>query len=382
MKIGILTTYFYPAIGGVESVILNQALELAKTHEVHVFTSDRKKENIFKKEEIYKNIYIHRSKTLFRYKYYLAFYPGLIKNLLKYKLDIVHVHSIGFFQQDIAVLIKKLFAPKTKFICSPYGPFMALKTYSPFQRLLKKIYLPFEKLVNKIYSVFIEINSYQYEQLKYYGIDKDKLRLITPAAGEDIFKPANKKIKDNLIKKFNLKNKFIITYMGRIQKYKGLDQVIKCLPEAKKIKDVIFVAIGENADDKQRLTDIAKSLGVEKNLVFTGRVNEEEKNALLELSEIFIFPSEQEAFGIAMLEAMAKGNAVISTKTEGGRFLIKSENGFLYNFQDVEDLKQKLLNLIKKPSLMKKMQINNSKKAKNFTWKKVNKKLIDLYNSV
>jgi len=382
MKIGILATYFYPAIGGVESVILNQAIELAKNYEVHVFTSDRRREDIFKKEEIYKNIHIHRSKTWFRYKYYLAFYPGLIKCLLKYKLDLVHVHSIGFFQQDLAVLIKKLFSPKTKFICSPYGPFMALGNYSFFQKSLKNIYLPFEKLVNKIYRAFIQINPYQYEQLQYYGVDKDKLKLITPAAEDSIFRPANKKIKNNLIKKFNLKNKLVISYMGRIQKYKGLDQVIKCLLDLKKIKDVVFVAIGENVDDKERLFNLAKELGVEKNIVFPGRVSEKEKNALLEISDIFVFPSEQEAFGIAMLEAMAKGNAIISTKTEGGRYLIKKENGFIYNFQDVLDLKRKLLKLSQNPNLMGKMQENNAKKAKNFTWKKVNMELIKLYESL
>jgi 1,2-diacylglycerol 3-alpha-glucosyltransferase len=382
MKIGILATYFYPAIGGVESVILNQAIALAKNHEVHVFTSDRKGKEIFKKEETYKNIHIHRSKTWFRYKYYLAFYPGLIKNLLKYDLDLVHVHSLGFFQQDLAAIIKKWVSHKTKFICSPYGPFMALGNYSSFQLLLKKIYLPFEKLVNKIYDTFIQINPYQYEQLKNYGVDKNKLKLITPAADNQIFEPAQKKIKEKLTKKFHLENKLVLSYMGRIQKYKGLDQVVQCLPDLNKIKETVFVAIGENAEDKKRLLTLAKSLGVEKNIVFPGRVSEEEKNALLEISEIFVFPSEQEAFGIAMLEAMAKANAVISTKTEGGRYLIKKENGFVYNFQDVDDLKKKLLKLSQNKNLMNKMQKNNSIKAKNFTWKKVNDELIKLYNSI
>jgi glycosyltransferase involved in cell wall biosynthesis len=382
MKIGIITSYFYPAIGGVESVILNQAIELAKTNEVHVFTSDRKGENIYPLEETFKNIHIHRSKTWFRYKYYLAFYPGIIRNILKYDLDVLHVHSIGFFQHDLAVLIEKLVHYKTKLVCTPYGPFMALGNYSFYQKILKFIYLQLEKPINHLYDSVIQINPFQYEQLKYYGINKEKLVLIPPASDEGIFKPINKKIRENLIKKFNFDKKFIIAYMGRIQKYKGLDQIINCLPHLKKEKNIVFAAIGEDAGDKERLLALAKSLGVQENVIFTGRVSEEEKRALLGISEVFVFPSEQEAFGIAMLESMALGNAVVSTRTEGGRYLIKAENGFLYNFGDFESLGNLLKKLIQNNKLRQAMQVSNIKKAKIFSWKKSNHELIKLYKSL
>ena len=74
MKIGIITTYFYPFRGGAESNAYNLAKELSKRHEVHVFTSDRKKSAIIqKKEEKIGNIQVHRTKTWFRYRYYFAF---------------------------------------------------------------------------------------------------------------------------------------------------------------------------------------------------------------------------------------------------------------------------------------------------------------------
>jgi len=49
MKIGFLIEYFYPVRGGAENNCFYIARELAKSHEVHVFTSDRKDGKIFKR---------------------------------------------------------------------------------------------------------------------------------------------------------------------------------------------------------------------------------------------------------------------------------------------------------------------------------------------
>jgi len=123
--------------------------------------------------------------------------------------------------------------------------------------------------------------------------------------------------------------------------------------------------IGPDFDDTTRLRTLAKKLNVDKHVLFTGKVEETEKRQALEASEIFIFPSEWEAFGLCMAEAMAKRNAIISTKTEGGLHLIKEgENGFLFDFSDLETLKNHLNALLLDKNLREKMQNANAKKAK------------------
>ena len=130
MKIGFLVTYFHPFTDGTENNCLYLAKELAKKHEVHMFTSDRRDGKIIKqKEETYQGLHIHRCKTIMRYKYYLVWDINLIPKIMQYKLDILHVHSLGFIQQDITVLLKKLFT-KTKIINTPHGPFLANDYYS------------------------------------------------------------------------------------------------------------------------------------------------------------------------------------------------------------------------------------------------------------
>ncbi len=371
MKIGFLINYFYPYKGGAEDNCFYLARELAKNNEVHVFTSQI---NNTKDYEIIDKIKVHRYKNLFRYKYYLSLTPKLLRIILKENLDILHVHSFGFIYHDLIVLLKKL-TSKTKIVNTPHGPFMALKNYNLSAKIFKFFIEIFEKnFVNKNYDAVIQVNPYQYKWLKNDGIKKNRIYFIPNGISENAFKKIDK---INFIKKYNLKNKFIISYLGRVQKYKGLEQVIKILPELNK---TTFLIMGKDAGDLLRLKILAKELNVENKIIFTGEISEEEKITALNLSRIFIMPSEWEAFGITILEAMAQGNSIISTKTEGGKFLIKEkENGFLYNYDDLKDLENKIKILINNKKLLNKISKNNIKKAKQFLWKDIAKNLENLY---
>ena len=79
---------------------------------------------------------------------------------------------------------------------------------------------------------------------------------------------------------------------------------------------------------------------------------------------------------------MARGNAIISTETEGGKFLVKKENGFTYEFGNIQELKRKLSILINNNKLRKQMQSANQKKAQQFLWPKIAKQTEDLYKKL
>ena len=372
MKIGFLIEYFYPTRGGAENNCFYLARELAKKHEVHVFTSGRNDGKIFKKEEIIDGVKIHRYKNWFRYKYYLTFTPGFL-NILDYDLDVLHVHSLGFLWHDFIVFLKKLFS-KTKNINTPHGPFMALSKYNFAENIFKNAVVFLEFFLNKLYNAVIQVNPNQYKWMVKYGVSRNKIKYIPNGISEDTFdKSDNKKF----VKKYNLKNKFVVSYLGRVQKYKGLDQVIKILPKLD--KKITFLIMGIDAGDKKRLINLAKKLNVSDRVIFTGEVSYPEKLVGLDVSEIFVLPSEWEAFGIVILEAMARGNAVISTKTEGGEFLVRKENGFVYDFGDLKKLEENINILYKNKRLMDKMKKINVKKAREFLWENIAEELERIY---
>ncbi len=369
MRIGFLINYFHPLKGGAENNCFYLARELAKKHEVHVYTSLLKNT---KKYEIFENIHIHRYKTWFRYKYYLSFTPGLIKVLFT-KFDVLHIHSLGFIYHDLIIILKKLFS-KSKIINTPHGPFMVLKDYNFFEKIFKAVLGNFEKvIVNKFYDKVIQVNPSQYKWMTKYGISKNKISFVPNGILEDSFKKVNN---SSFIKKYNLKNKFVISYVGRIQRYKGLDQVIKVLPKL----NAVFLAVGKDAGDLKRLKNLSEKLNIQDKVIFTGELSDNNLIASLSVSKVFILPSEWEAFGITILEAMAQGNAIISTSTEGGKFLISKENGFLFNFSDLKDLENKLKVLILDKNNLERISETNIKKAKEFLWKNIVKELERVYH--
>ena len=372
MKIGFLIEYFYPITGGAENNCFYLARELAKNHEVHIFTSDRSDNQISKKEEIVDNIKIHRYKNWFRYKYYLSFTPGLL-DVLNYDMDVLHVHSFGFLWHDQIVFLKKLFS-KTKIVNTPHGPFMVLNKYGFFENVFRKIVIFSELFYNRLYDIVIQVNPIQYKWMKKYGISKNRIKYIPNGIPKEIFDKVDNK---SFVKKYNLKNKFVISYLGRIQNYKGLDQIIKILPSLE--KKIVFLIMGKDAGDKKRLINLSKKLNVSNRVIFTGEISYSEKLMGLDTSEVFILSSEWEAFGIVILEAMARGNVIISTKTEGGKFLVKRENGFTYDFGDLKQLKEYINILFEDKKLRKKVEKSNIKKAKNFLWENIVKNLERVY---
>ena len=367
MKIGFIVTYFHPFKDGTENNCLYLARELAKKHEVHIFTSNKRNGVIIpEKEEIYQGLHIHRCKTLVRYKYYLTLDLDFIPKVMKYKLDILHVHSIGFIQQDIVVLLKKLFT-KTKITNTPHGPFLAKDSYSIPIKILRWIYRGIEYPLNHwFYDTSIQVNTTQEDWMVKYGFKKSNIKFNPDGVPKDRLRKIDNR---DFTKKYNLKNKFVISSLGRLLPYKSFDKIIYSLPEIiKNNKNVTYLCMGDDRGELKNLKNLAKKLKVEKHIIFTGEVSEDDKLKALDISEIFLFPSEPgtEAFGIVTLEAMLRGNAVVASDTEGSLFLIKKENGFIYPYNEIKKLAEYTNLLIKNKELRLKMQKANIEKGKKY----------------
>ena len=378
LKIGYLLSYFHPFKDGTENNCLYLATQMVKLgHEVHVFTSDRRDGKIIKeKYENYNGIHIHRSPTWARYQYYLELNPGIIPLVLKHKdLDVLHIHSFGFMMYDMILMLKKLLGHRTVVIDTPHGPFMSLDSYPMWQKAMKNVFTKIEKPINNLYDGVIQVNTTQYPWIMKSGVKRRNIHFVPDGIPEDRFREIDNK---DFIKKHGLEGKFVICNLGRVLEYKGQDKVIQALPEiVKKHPNVVFLQMGKDHGWTEHCLELAKKLDVENHVKFLGMVDEDDKLRGLDVADIFVLPSEWEAFGIVTLEAMARRTAAVASDCEGSLFLVRPENGILHPWEDVDALRDALLKLIEDDDLRNTMAETNYKKAVRLTNENIAKEYLE-----
>ncbi len=384
MRIGYMIPYFHPFKDGLENNCLYLATELAKRgHEIHVFTSDRRGGEVLKvKYEFYNGIHIHRYHTLFRYGYYFFYNIGMLHNgVLRHDLDILHFHNLGTPQWD-AILLATRLLKKTKCLNTPHGDFFARIEKSFIGKIIKAVYRLWEFPFNRLYHAGVQINKLQGERLQYYGLRKN-LFYIPDGIPSERFKKIDN---SEFLERYGLKGKFVICNLGRLLPYKGLDQIVKILPDIlKQHPEIVFLSMGSDRGDLPRLKNLAKEFGVEKNIVFAGEVSEDDKLRGLDASRIFIFPSQPgtEFFGIGMLEGMARGVVPIATRQEGPNFLLKDgKNGMLFDYGNLSELKQKLLFMVEHPEFIETAKKQNLELASSFVNEKIAERLEEVYGEL
>ncbi len=371
-KAAIVIPFFHPQKGGAEQNALSLAKRLAKDDfQVDIFTSGTKD---LPKEEEYEGLKIHRFNKL-NNSYYLLFYPGLLSKLLSKKFDYIHSIGIGFIWQDFCLIIKKIFSKKTKFINTPHGPFMSLPDYGTAKNMIRNIFNFIIRLyANPLFNIMIQDNHVQKEwMMRLYGIKEEKIKYVPNGIDRELLEELNTK---KIEKQYKLAGKTVISYVGRFNKYKGVDQVLNVFPDIiKKYKNIMFFIIGRDVTEKKNYEKLIKENKLQKYVKIIDYPSDEVRDTLVQRSDISILPSQWEAFGIVIVEAMAKRNAIISTRTEGGNFLIKEEeNGYLFDYGDLEELKEKLIRLLKSKVRIEKMKNNNYKKVHEFLWDEIYKK--------
>jgi glycosyltransferase involved in cell wall biosynthesis len=202
-----------------------------------------------------------------------------------------------------------------------------------------------------------------------------KCHLIYNGIDQDIFR---NDININYREKLGLdKNKKIILFLsdgGKSNPAKGWSYVEGVIENFKKKDDLLFVCIGgkEKGFDKKY-----------KNLLYIPRINDKKILAsYFSVSDIFLYPTLAETFGLVVAEAMSCGVPIVTFKTGGVPELVKHlRNGYVADYKDLNDLIEGvnyILDLDKKEILeIKNKSINDV--LSNFTEDKMVDQYVKLY---
>jgi glycosyltransferase involved in cell wall biosynthesis len=110
------------------------------------------------------------------------------------------------------------------------------------------------------------------------------------------------------------------------------------------------------------------------------RYKRSELPAILEGHQIKLFPTLQEGFGMALVEAMACGLAPVATMTGGPREIVQDEvNGLLVPPRDSEAIEKALERLIGDPRLLGRLRRNAYESAQAYPWRRIAERTVSLY---
>ena len=126
---------------------------------------------------------------------------------------------------------------------------------------------------------------------------------------------------------------------GRFVHKKGFDVLLRAVARLPDRQAWRLVLAGDGPD-RDQLTALADELGIGDRVDFPGWM--EDVTPLLDQADLFVLPSRHEPFGIVVLEAMARGTAIVSTRTEGPVTILDETTGWLCAIDDDADMAAQL----------------------------------------
>jgi glycosyltransferase involved in cell wall biosynthesis len=108
-----------------------------------------------------------------------------------------------------------------------------------------------------------------------------------------------------------------LTRLGRTERHKNIDALLLALPLLLEDQPELRLMLAGEGDDRPRLQQLARDLGVASQVIFTGRIEDAEMEDHYRLATVFALPSEKEGFGIVFLEAMGCGLPTLGGNRDG-----------------------------------------------------------------
>jgi phosphatidyl-myo-inositol dimannoside synthase len=161
---------------------------------------------------------------------------------------------------------------------------------------------------------------------------------------------------------------------------KGVESVIKALPEViKAVPDVFYVVVG-GGDLQPRLEELARENLVGDRVIFVGALQLQQLKSYYSRADVFVMPSRQEGFGIVLLEAMAFGKPVIAGDHGGGPEIVQEGvTGFSVDPDVLKTLTGRLIQLLQDEALRMKMGAAGRQRVEEkFTFARFERELTEI----
>jgi glycosyltransferase involved in cell wall biosynthesis len=398
MKIALPVTSFLPNLGGMEVGVHNLAKNLLSLgHEPIVITSY----SIFrklKKKKIslpYKVIFFYPFiLSIFNINHKLGFFLSE-----KYLRVLQRIYNFDFWHITMAFPLGVMFINYAK--KSNFSNFLirAVGEDIQYNKELKYGYslIDKNKKLMKIFlpqcNNFVSISESISRVYRSLGISNKSIHHIPNGVSINRFKPLSLKKKNQLKKKYKIKNKLpIFITLGRNHPKKKFDFILKLANRMSLGKKQFkFLIVGQGVAKLQEKVNL---YNISEHIILIDTSNEiyDEINDFppfkiieyLSISDFFVFPSILESFGVVLIEAMAAGLPTIANNVPGCRdIILDNKTGFLSKKNnDINTYLEKINLLMNNISLVRKMKKRCFVESRKYDWEKICKEYLKLYKMI
>lgn len=269
---------------------------------------------------------------------------GLKKLIKKIKPDLIYLQAEPWSM--MAVYLSRL-SKKTKIPLILYSYENLEEVYKRRERKYFGLSKPLEKYVLKNAKGILAGNNDAKRIILKNGF-KGKIKVL-PISGID--EKSFKKFKHSTKKFFDLENKKVVLYLGRMTKEKGIEDVLKSIPTVlRKLKNIVFLFVG-SGDYLEKAKDFVIKNNLADHVKFLKDVDYQEVPKIMNAADLFVSPSQKtpywkEQFGFAIASALSCGLPVISTKT-GAIPEFFGKYAYLIKERNPKELSENIIKVIK-----------------------------------
>lgn len=188
------------------------------------------------------------------------------------------------------------------------------------------------------------------------GFDPARLTVIRNGVADALADVPREPARERSLRsRLGIGDRRVVLTFARVTPRKGQDTVIRALPAILARHPRACYVVAGTGDDTRRLERLAADVGVAHAVVMTGRIAEEDKVALLDLCDVYVLPSREEAqrvegLGIALLEAAARARPLVAGRHGGVPEIVEHGRcGWLVDPLDPSDVAARVGDLLADP---------------------------------
>lgn len=309
--------------------------------------------------------------------YSLSEQIGFLKRLNHEHLDLMHFTHFNapiFYHRPSVVTVHDL----------TLSFYPGKKMTSPLYRLGYHVTL--KSAVDKAKKIIAVSKNTKEDLQKLFKVQSEKILVIYEGVHEK-FHPLKEQDQEKIEavrKKFKLDKPYLL-YTGVWRTHKNIPNLIKAFHILKTeygFDGYLVITGRKDPIYSEEIEGQTLSLKMEDDVIFTGLVEEKDLAPLYNAALTYVFPSLYEGFGLPPLEAMQCAVPVVASNKSSIPEICGEGNAIFFDPNDPDDMAEKIFEVTSQKSLRERLIARGLERVKQFSWKKMAKETLEVYNQI